>query len=51
MCLILTLLAATVTTLLWRYTPAGKTHRLGTLCLMYWGAALMWMVDGFFLLA
>ena len=51
MCLILTLLAATVATLLWRYTPSGKTHRLGTLCLMYWGAALMWMVDGFFRLA
>jgi hypothetical protein len=40
---ILTAAAAIVTTILWKHF-AGKFH-LGTLCLIYWGATLMWLVD------
>ena len=48
MCLLITLLAAVVSAIVWYVNaPCGKFH-LGTLSLMYWGASLMWMVDGFF---
>lgn len=45
MYLIITAIAAVITTLLWYKKRANDTHRLGTLCLMYWGATLMWLVD------
>lgn len=45
MTLLLCTLAAAVTTLLWyRGMPQNEMH-LGTLALIYWGAALMWTVD------
>lgn len=43
MYLILTLAAALVATILWR---RKRGHRLELLCFMYWGASLMWLVDG-----
>lgn len=46
MCLIITAVAAAAATALWRFSSGGG--RLGTLALMYWGAALMWSVDGIF---
>ena len=48
MTLLITVYAAVVVTTLW-YARLGKEdYRLGTLALMYWGAALMWMVDAIF---
>ncbi|GHU20443.1 hypothetical protein FACS189475_09270 [Betaproteobacteria bacterium] len=37
--------------LVWYGKRRNSGKGLETLCLMYWGAALMWMVDGFFRLA
>lgn len=46
MTLVITFLAAAIATAVW-YAKAPNTDlRLGTLALMYWGAALMWCVDG-----
>lgn len=51
MCLLITALAAVITTLVWYFKGSGEKLRLETLALMYWGATLMWLVDGFFLLS
>jgi uncharacterized membrane-anchored protein len=52
MCLIITSFAAVVTTIIWYFHPdLGKNTKLGMLALMYWGASLMWTVDGFFCVA
>ena len=48
MCLLLTLMAAVAATVTWYACEKRKTYRLGTLCLIYWGAGLMWLVDFFF---
>ena len=49
MCLILTCIAAIVSTILYFLCP-GLSRRISLehLALMYWGAALMWSVDGVF---
>ncbi|NCC15460.1 MAG: hypothetical protein EOM28_03810 [Clostridia bacterium] len=41
---ILTALAAIVTTILW-YRISEDKYQLSTLCFIYWGATLMWLVD------
>ncbi|MDO4581794.1 MAG: hypothetical protein Q4B96_04325 [Bacillota bacterium] len=51
MCLIITAFAAVITTLIWYLTAAAKDLNLGWLALMFWGASLMWTVDGFFCVA
>ncbi len=51
MCLLITLLAAVISSIVWYVNAPDNKLRLGTLSLMYWGAALMWTVDGFFVLA
>lgn len=43
---VITLLAAAVATVAWYATAPNNMLRLGVLALMYWGAALMWTVDG-----
>ncbi len=48
MYLILTLAAAVIATVLWR---RKRGHRLELLCFMYWGAALMWLIDSIVSLA
>lgn len=49
MCLILTCIAAVITTVLYfRYPKISARFSLEHLALMYWGAALMWGVDGVF---
>lgn len=48
MCLIITLFAAIVTTIVWYLQLLGNRYKISTLVFMYWGAALMWIVDGFF---
>ena len=46
MTLVITLCAAAIATIAWYATaPDSKLH-LGVLALMYWGASLMWTVDG-----
>ena len=44
MCLLLTLMAAVAATVAWYACEKRGTYRLGTLCLIYWGAGLMWLV-------
>ena len=52
MTLILTAAAAAIVTLIYFRDPASaRARHLGGLALMYWGAALMWCVDGFAALA
>lgn len=45
MTLLITALAACVTTVIWYKTAQKSDMKLGVLCLMYWGATLMWLVD------
>lgn len=45
MTLLVTVLAAVISTVVWYSTAPDNRLKLGTLCLMYWGAALMWLVD------
>ena len=48
MTLLTTVFAAAVCTAVW-YQKAPSDHmKLGTLCLMYWGASLMWLCDAVF---
>ncbi len=51
MCLLITLLAAVVSTIVWYANAPENKYQLGTLSLMYWGASLMWFVDGIFCIA
>jgi hypothetical protein len=45
MWLLLTALAALISTALWYLTTPGDKYKLGFLSLIYWGATLMWLVD------
>lgn len=47
MTLLLSTTAAVVATLCW-YNRKEDQLKLGTLCLMYWGASLMWLIDAVF---
>ncbi len=47
MTLLITIYAAVTATVIW-YRRKDDSMRLGILCFMYWGAALMWLVDAFF---
>lgn len=44
MTLLITVFAAIISTVVW-YTRPESNMKLGSLCLMYWGASLMWLVD------
>ncbi len=44
MTLLLTVIAAIVCTVLW-YNRKNDDMHLGVLCLMFWGASLMWLAD------
>lgn len=44
MTLLITVLAAAVTTIVW-YMKDNGNMKLGALCLIYWGASVMWFVD------
>lgn len=48
MCLILTIIAALVSSALWYKKDRKNTYKIGTLALMFWGASLMWLVDSVF---
>ncbi|MBR1854119.1 MAG: hypothetical protein IJ794_13425 [Lachnospiraceae bacterium] len=47
MTLLISTTAAVVATLCW-YNRRDELMKLGTLCLMYWGASFMWFVDAIF---
>ncbi len=44
MTLLITVFAAIASTVIW-YVRPDSNMKLGSLCLIYWGAALMWLVD------
>lgn len=48
MTLLTAALAACVTTVIWYKTSPNSKMMPGVLCLMYWGATLMWLVDAVF---
>ncbi len=45
MTLLTTLFVAILTTIFWYKSENRSEFKLGVLCLMYWGASLMWLVD------
>ena len=45
MTLLIAVLAAIITTIIWYTNDKRSQLKLGTLMLMYWGASLMWLVD------
>ena len=47
MTLVITAIAAIIATIIRFATPLGEKLHIGVLALMYWGASLMWCVDGF----
>lgn len=47
MTLLICVFAAIICTVKW-YNRTDDTMKLGTLCFMYWGASLMWLVDAVF---
>ncbi len=48
MTLLITVFAAAISTAAWYFRLPDNRLKLGTLCCMYWGASLMWLVDAFF---
>ena len=48
MTLLLTVIAAIVTTIVWYMNEHRDDYRLATLARIYWGASLMWLVDACF---
>ena len=47
MTLLITVFAAIFSTVKW-YTRKDDTMQLGTLCFLFWGASIMWLVDAIF---
>ena len=47
MTLLICVFAAVISTVVW-YTRPDNSLRLGSLCFLYWGASIMWLVDAIF---
>ncbi|MCM1133721.1 MAG: hypothetical protein NC340_09655 [Ruminococcus flavefaciens] len=45
MTLLITVFAAVITTVVWYTSKSARELKCGTLCYMFWGASLMWLVD------
>lgn len=45
MTLLISVLAAAVSTLVWYSSSRARELKCGILCSMFWGASLMWLVD------
>lgn len=45
MTLLITLIAAVVSTVVWYTSPKARELKAGLLLYMFWGASLMWTVD------
>ncbi|MBQ7650018.1 MAG: hypothetical protein IJS15_03615 [Victivallales bacterium] len=48
MTLLITIFAAIICTIVWYQAASRDEMKLGVLCLMYWGAAIMWFVDAIY---
>ena len=48
MTLLITVLAASICTIIWYANAPQSKMQLGILCCMFWGASLMWLVDAIF---
>ena len=48
MTLLTTVFAAVICTVIWYVKAPTSVMKVGLLALMYWGAALMWLVDAIF---
>ena len=48
MTLLVTVFAAVICTIIWYKTAPDNEMNISLLCWMYWGAALMWLVDAIF---
>ena len=48
MTLLTSVFAAIICTILWYKNAPESEMKLGTLCWLYWGASLMWLVDAIF---
>lgn len=48
MTLLTTVFAAIICTIIWYKKEEARNLKIGTLCLMYWSASLMWLVDAIF---
>ena len=51
MCLLITLFAAIIATIVWYVQIPNYRYKISTLGFIYWGASLMWLVDAFFCIA
>lgn len=45
MTLLVTVFAAIISTIIWYKGAPNNEMKVSTLCFMYWGASLMWLVD------
>lgn len=45
MTLLITVFSAVISTAVWYMSAEARKMKIGSLCCMYWGAALMWLVD------
>lgn len=48
MTLLISVFAAIITTVTWYKNAPSSQMKTGILCLMFWGASLMWFVDALF---
>lgn len=48
MTLLITIIAAIISTIIWYKSQNRSEMKIGTLCLIYWGASIMWFVDAIF---
>ena len=48
MTLLITIFAAIICTIIWYQSASRDEMKLGVLCLMYWGASIMWFVDAIY---
>lgn len=48
MTLLTTVFAAIIATVVWYKNAPRNEMKVGTLCWIYWGASLMWLVDAVF---
>lgn len=45
MTLLITVISAVASTIIWYFNENRDKYKLGTLSLIYWGASLMWLMD------
>ncbi len=48
MTLLITVIAAVISTMVWYTSEKARALKVSMLCYMFWGASLMWMCDAIF---